>query len=223
MEMTDDQMRQLLEQQQVVIDALLQTRAMLTHQMEEASSGLAQQMAALSFKADNPGTGRKKRRDFSTSDDDMRTSSATHDSWAMSSADAVNGGASSTDDFDEGLEDDEIVYRSCGAEMDSPSAAEDAQRQYEEAQRQNEHAQRQNEHAQRQNCAEQVEILSQIAAEMAAGISGTDHSAASASLARLLELSARLSAARKVSEALMGEESDEEAAGDLQMGSLEAF
>ena len=216
MEMTDDQMRQLLEQQQVVIDALLQTRKMLTHQMEEASSGLAQQMAALSFKAEHPGTGRKKRRDFSTSDDDMRTSSATHDSWAMSSADAVNGGASSTDDFDEGLEDDEIVYRSCGAEMDSPSAAEDAQRQYEEAQRQNEHAQR-------QNCAEQVEILSQIAAEMAAGISGTDHSAASASLARLLELSARLSAARKVSEALMGEESDEEAAGDLQMGSLEAF
>jgi hypothetical protein len=218
MEMTDDQMRQLLEQQQQVIDALLQTRAMLTHQMEEASSGLAQQMATLSFKAEQPGTGRKKRREFSTSDDDMRTSSATHDSWATSSAGAVDR-ASSAEDF-EGLEEDEIVYRSCGAEMNSFSAAGDAQWQYEEAQRQNEEAQR-------QNCDEQVEILSQIGAELAAGTSytglTTDHSAVSATMARLLELSARLSAAREVSKALMGEESGEEAAGDHQMGSLEAF
>ena len=211
MEMTDDQMRQLLEQQQQVIDALLQTRAMLTHQMEEASSGLAQQMATLSFKAEQPGTGRKKRREFSTSDDDMRTSSATHDSWATSSAGAVDR-ASSAEDF-EGLEEDEIVYRSCGAEMNSFSAAGDAQWQYEEAQR--------------QNCDEQVEILSQIGAELAAGTSytglTTDHSAVSATMARLLELSARLSAAREVSKALTGEESGEEAAGDHQMGSLEAF
>ena len=51
----------------------------------------------------------------------------------------------------------------------------------------------------------------------------TDHSAVAATTARLLELSARLSAAREVSKALMGEESGEEAAGDHQMGSLEAF
>ena len=81
MEMTDDQMRQLLEQQQVVIDALLQTRKMLTHQTEEASSGLAlgwrsRWPRSPLLKAEHPGTGRKKRRDFSTSDDDMRNSSA---------------------------------------------------------------------------------------------------------------------------------------------------
>ena len=160
-EMTDDEMRRLLEQQQQVIDALLQTRAMLTRQMEEASSGLAQQMAALSFKAEQPGIGRRKRRDFSTSDDDMHTSSAAHDPWSMSSADALDR-ASSVDDFDEGNEDEEIVYRSCGGEMDSYPGEEDAQWQYEEAQRQNEEAQR-------QNCDEQVEILSQIEAELAAG------------------------------------------------------
>ena len=212
MEMTDDQMRQLLEQQQVVIDALLQTRAMLTHQMEEASSGLAQQMAALSCKAEQPGTGRKKRRDFSTSDDDMRTSYATHDSWAMSSAGAVDR-ASSTDDFDEGNEDDEIVYRSCGAEMNSFTAAEEAQWQYEEAQRQNEEAQR-------QNCDEQVEILSQISRELAASYTKetVDHTTISATMTRLLELSKRLSAAREVSKALTGEESGEEAAGDHRDG-----
>ena len=160
-EMTDDEMRRLLEQQQQVIDALLQTRAMLTRQMEEASSGLVQQMAALSFKAEQPGIGRRKRRDFSTSDDDMHTSSAAHDPWSMSSADALDR-ASSVDDFDEGNEDEEIVYRSCGGEMDSYPGEEDAQWQYEEAQRQNEEAQR-------QNCEEQVEILSQIEAELAAG------------------------------------------------------
>ena len=160
-EMTDDEMRRLLEQQQQVIDALLQTRAMLTRQMEEASSGLAQQMAALSFKAEQPGIGRRKRRDFSTSDDDMRASPAAHDPWSMSSADALDR-ASSVDDFDEGNEDEEIVYRSCGGEMDSYPGEEDAQWQYEEAQRQNEEAQR-------QNCDEQVEILSQIEAELAAG------------------------------------------------------
>ena len=167
-EMTDDEMRRLLEQQQQVIDALLQTRAMLTRQMEEASSGLAQQMAALSFKAEQPGTGRRKRRDFSTSDDDMRTSPAAHDPWSMSSADALDR-ASSVDDFDEGNEDEEMVYRSCGGEMDSYPGEEDAQWQYEEAQRQNEEAQR-------QNCDEQVEILSQIEAELAAGTQSASQS-----------------------------------------------
>ena len=49
-----------------------------------------------------------------------------------------------------------------GGEMDSYPGEEDAQWQYEEAQRQNEEAQR-------QNCDEQVEILSQIEAELAAG------------------------------------------------------
>ena len=79
----------------------------------------------------------------------------------MSSADSLDR-ASSVDDFDEGNEDEEIVYRSCGGEMDSYPGEEDAQWQYEEAQRQNEEAQR-------QNCEEQVEILSQIEAELAAG------------------------------------------------------
>ena len=211
MEMTDDQMRVLIEQQQQVITALLQTREMLTHQVEEANSGLAQQMAALQM-AEQPGTGRKKRRDFSTSDDDMRTSSATHDSRAMSSSGAVDR-ASSTDDFDEGNEDDEIVYRSCGPEMNSFSAAEEAQWQYEEAQRQNEEAQR-------QNCDEQVEILSQISRELAASYTKetVDHTTISATMTRLLELSKRLSAAREVSKALTGEESGEEAAGDHRDG-----
>lgn len=167
-EMTDDEMRRLLEQQQQVIDALLQTREMLTQQMEEASSGLAQQMAALSFKAEQSGTGRRKRRDFSTPDDDMRTSSAAHDPWSISSADALDR-ASSVDDFDEGNEDDEIIYRSCGAEMDSYPAEENAQWQYDEAQRQNEEAQR-------QNCDEQVEILSQIEAELATGTQSASQS-----------------------------------------------
>ena len=214
--LTDDQVRALLEQQKQVIHALLQTREMLTHQVEEANSGLAQQMAALQM-AEQPGTGRKKRRDFSTSDDDMRTSSATHDSRAMSSSGAVDR-ASSTDDFDEGNEDDEIVYRSCGPEMNSFSAAEEAQWQYEEAQRQNEEAQR-------QNCDEQAEILSQISRELATSRDEqtTDYTRMSATMTRLLELSKRLSAAREVSKALMGEGAGEEAAGDHQMGPLGAF
>jgi hypothetical protein len=50
----------------------------------------------------------------------------------------------------------------------------------------------------------------------------TDHSAVAATTARLLELSARLSAAREVSKALMlGEEAGEEAAPQIR--SSEAF
>ena len=136
-------------------------------------------MAALSFNVEQPS--RKKRRECSTSDDDMRSSFASNDSWTMSSAGALNR-ASSTDAFDDGFDDDEIVYRSCGSAMDSCLEA-----------------------AQRQACGEQMEILSQITTELEADV-WSDAVAAAAALARLLELSARLSAAREAYEAAVSEE-----------------
>ena len=105
-----------LEQQQQVIDALLETRKQLIAQQIEASAGLAQQMAALSFNM--PQAGRKKRR--SQADDEMqdtsRFSGSTEASWALSSFDKL-----------ETLDgEDAIVYRSMG---DAEAQAEAAQRE----------------------------------------------------------------------------------------------
>ena len=143
MDITDDQMRQQLEQQQQVIDALLQTRKMLIQRQIEASAGLSQQMAALSFNAERHSTGRKKRPSDDTFDDDTRMSTA--------SADSLDGASMyrSSYGFSEGIEDDDIVYRSCGGAVDGCSATEAAQRQA---------------------CLEQLEILSQITAELEADV-----------------------------------------------------
>mmetsp|Transcript_22164 Transcript_22164/g.45260 ORF Transcript_22164/g.45260 Transcript_22164/m.45260 type:complete len:202 (+) Transcript_22164:90-695(+) len=198
MEITDEQMRQQLQQQQRIIDALLQTRKMLIQQQIEASAGLAQQMASLSFDAEQHDAGRKKRRDCTPNDDMHKHIPTAYDSWGSLSTDVPNTTrySSCSDALDEGLDDDEIVYRSCsGGDIDDCSAAESAQRR---------------------SCLEQMEILSQITAELQADV-WSDASAASAALARLLELSARLSAAREAYEAAESEAGLEHQMGTQQL------
>ena len=108
----DDEMLKQLEQQQEVINALLETRKMLMQQQIEASAGLAQQMAALSFNMETiakDDARRKKRRasdDEDHSENAMRLSGSDA-SWACSSFEGA-----------EGLEaldgEEDVVYRSCG-------------------------------------------------------------------------------------------------------------
>lgn len=122
MDIPDEEMRRQLEQQQSIIDALLETRKHLVAQQIEASAGLAQQLAALSFNAEQQ-HGRKKRRDRGGAmecplDDDMRA-----DRWSIASSDSLG---YSHDNLDGMVPDeDAVVYRSCGAMMVEYSESHD--------------------------------------------------------------------------------------------------
>ena len=180
--LSDDEMLKQLEQQQQVINALLETRKMLIQQQLEASAGLAQQMAALSFNMETiakDDAKRKKRRAIESDEDHsenaMRLSGYSDASWACSSFEGT-----------EGLEaldgEEDVVYRSCG--------------------HMNVEAQWQAEAQKRQACLKQLQILGAITMELEASDVWVDPSAASSALTRLVDLSGQLTAARQEMEAL---------------------